>query len=207
MENIKTHFRTCNLCEAMCGLEIKYSETNIISIKGDKKDMFSRGHICPKAVALQDLYQDEDRLKTPVKRTENGWQKISWEEAFDEVANRLKSVQKKYGNDAVGSYQGNPNVHNSGMMLFVTPFIKNLHSKQKYTATSVDQLPHHISSLKMFGHHMLIPIPDIDHTDFMLIIGGNPVVSNGSLMTAPDFAKLSILDLQKLLKLPTNIYL
>ncbi|MCF6223977.1 MAG: molybdopterin-dependent oxidoreductase [Flavobacteriaceae bacterium] len=188
MENIKTHFRTCNLCEAMCGLEIKYSETNIISIKGDKKDMFSRGHICPKAVALQDLYHDKDRLKTPVKRTTNGWKNISWEEAFDEVVNRLLSIQKKYGNDAVGSYQGNPNVHNSGMMLFGTPFIKSLNSKQKYSATSVDQLPHHISSLKMFGHHMLIPIPDIDHTSFMLIIGGNPVVSNGSLMTAPDFA-------------------
>ena len=189
MKNIKTHYRTCNLCEAMCGLEITYKNKYIISIKGDKKDVLSKGHICPKAVALQDLYKDKDRLKSPIKKTPTGWKEISWEEAFDEATEKLQSIQKKYGNNAVGSYRGNPNVHNLGTMLFATPFIQSLQSQQKYTATSVDQLPHHITSLKMFGHHMLIPIPDIDHTDFMLIIGGNPVVSNGSMMTAPDFAK------------------
>jgi len=188
MEEIRTHYRTCNLCEAMCGLEIQHTETKIISIRGDMKNVLSKGHICPKAIALQDLYHDNDRLKTPVKRTDNGWKNITWEEAFDEVAKKIKSIQNKYGNDAVGTYRGNPNVHNLGMMLFGSPFIQSLKTKQKYSATSVDQLPHHISSLKMFGHHMLIPIPDIDHTHFMLIIGGNPVVSNGSMMTAPDFS-------------------
>ena len=188
MINIQTHYRTCNLCEAMCGLEIKYKEKEIISIKGDKKDVLSKGHICPKAVALQDLYQDKDRLKTPVKRTDTGWQNISWNEAFDEVVSKITSIQKKYGNNAVGTYRGNPNVHNLGAMLFGTPFIQSLQTQQKYTATSVDQLPHHITSLEMFGHQMLIPIPDIDHTDFMLIIGGNPAVSNGSMMSAPDFS-------------------
>jgi len=188
MDNMQTHYRTCNLCEAMCGLEIKHDESGIISIKGDKNDVLSKGHICPKAVALQDLYHDKDRLKTPVKKTPNGWEKISWEEAFDEVADKLKIIQEKYGPNAVGTYRGNPNVHNLGMMLFGTPFIQSLKTQQKYTATSVDQLPHHISSLKMFGHHMLIPIPDIDHTELMIIIGANPVVSNGSMMTAPDFS-------------------
>ena len=188
MINIQTHYRTCNLCEAMCGLEIKYKEKEIISIKGDKKDVLSKGHICPKAVALQDLYQDKDRLKTPVKRTDTGWQNISWDEAFDEVISKITFLQKKYGNNAVGTYRGNPNVHNLGAMLFGTPFIQSLQTQQKYTATSVDQLPHHITSLEMFGHQMLIPIPDIDHTDFMLIIGGNPAVSNGSMMSAPDFS-------------------
>ena len=189
MENIKTHYRTCNLCEAMCGLEIKYQKNEVISIKGDKKDMFSKGHICPKATALQDLYHDKDRLKTPLKKTKNGWQNISWDEAFDKVSSKIKAIQEKYGNNAIGTYRGNPNVHNLGMMLFGTPFIQSLQTQQKYTATSVDQLPHHIASFKMFGHHMLIPIPDIDHTDFMLIIGANPAISNGSLMTAPDFTK------------------
>ena len=188
MNNIQTHYRTCNLCEAMCGLEIKYKKNEIISIKGDKNDVLSKGHICPKAVALQDLYQDKDRLKTPIKRTEHGWQSITWDEAFDEVVSKITSIQKKYGNNAIGTYRGNPNVHNLGAMLFGTPFIQSLQTQQKYTATSVDQLPHHITSLEMFGHQMLIPIPDIDHTDFMLIIGGNPVISNGSMMTAPDFS-------------------
>jgi anaerobic selenocysteine-containing dehydrogenase len=189
MENIKTHYRTCNLCEAMCGLEIKYINKKVLSIKGDKKDFFSNGHICPKATALTDLYLDKDRLKTPVKRTDKGWRSISWEEAFNEVSEKLKAIQKKYGYDAVGVYRGNPNVHNLGLMLYGSPFIKSLRTKQKYSATSVDQLPHHIASLFMFGHQMMIPIPDIDRTDFILIIGGNPAVSNGSMMSAPNFSK------------------
>jgi anaerobic selenocysteine-containing dehydrogenase len=188
MEAFKTHYRTCNLCEAMCGLEITYQDKTVLNIKGDKKDGFSKGHICPKAIALQDLYHDKDRLKTPIKRTENGWINISWEDAFNEVTKNIKSIQSKYGKNAVGSYRGNPNVHNTGLMLFGAPFIKSIGSNQKYTATSVDQLPHHFASLMMFGHYLMFPIPDIDRTDFMIIMGGNPAVSNGSIMTAPDFS-------------------
>ena len=188
MEAVKTHYRTCNLCEAMCGLEIKHTKTDIISIKGDKKDDLSKGHICPKDVALQDLYHDKDRLKTPIKRTENGWIDISWEDAYAEITENIKSIQNKYGKNAVGSYRGNPTVHNTGLMLFGTPFMQSIGSNQKYTATSVDQLPHHFASLMMFGHYLMFPIPDIDRTDFMLIMGGNPAVSNGSIMTAPDFS-------------------
>ena len=188
MEEIKTHYRTCNLCEAMCGLEIMYQNNTVISIKGDKKDTLSKGHICPKATALEDLYLDKNRLKTPIKRTSNGWIDISWEAAFDEIETELKRIQKKYGKNAIGSYRGNPTVHNIGLMLFGAPFLQSLGSNQKYTATSVDQLPHHFASLMLFGHYLLFPIPDIDRTDFMLIMGGNPAVSNGSIMTAPDFS-------------------
>jgi len=172
----------------MCGIEITYKDKEIISIKGDKKDMFSKGHICPKAVALKDLYLDKDRLKTPIKKTKNGWIEISWKDALDEVAEKLKAIQKKYGNDAVATYQGNPNVHNIGLMLYGKPFIKSLQTKQKYTASSVDQLPHHIASLLVFGHQMMIPIPDIERTDYLLILGANPAVSNGSMLTAPGFS-------------------
>lgn len=188
MGSVKTHYRTCNLCEAMCGLEVTYQDKTVLKIEGDKKDVLSKGHICPKAVALQDLYHDKDRLKTPIKRTENGWIDISWEEAFDEVAEKIKSIQNKYGKNAVGSYRGNPTVHNIGLMLFDAPFMQSIGSNQKYTATSVDQLPHHFASLMMFGHYLMFPIPDIDRTDFILIMGGNPAVSNGSIMTAPDFS-------------------
>jgi anaerobic selenocysteine-containing dehydrogenase len=188
MDSIKTHYRTCNLCEAMCGLEITYQNKTVLKIEGDKNDALSKGHICPKAVALQDLYHDKDRLKTPIKRTKNGWIDISWEDAFDEVAENIKSIQNKYGKNAIGSYRGNPTVHNIGLMLFGTPLMQSIGSNQKYTATSVDQLPHHFASLMMFGHYVMFPIPDIDRTDFMLIMGGNPAVSNGSIMTAPDFS-------------------
>ena len=188
MKDTQIHYRTCNLCEAMCGLEIKHDGNEIFSIKGDKNDVFSKGHICPKALALKDLYQDKDRLKTPLKKTVSGWQEISWEQAFDEVVKNINAIQTKHGNNAVGIYRGNPNVHNLGLMLYGSAFIKSLQTQQKYSATSVDQLPHHIASLMMFGHQLMIPIPDIDHTDFMLIIGGNPAVSNGSMMTAPNFS-------------------
>ena len=187
MLNNKVHYRTCNLCEAMCGLEITYKEKEIISIVGDKKDPLSKGYICPKSLALKDLYEDQDRLKTPIKKTENGWEKISWTEAFDEVENQIKKIQEEYGNNAIATYQGNPNVHNFGLMLYGGPFLKSLKTKQKYSATSADQLPHHIASLKMFGHQMLIPIPDIERTDYLLILGANPGASNGSLLTAPGF--------------------
>ena len=187
MENL-THFRTCNLCEAMCGLEIKVENGVVIKIEGDKNDPFSRGHICPKAVALKDIYEDPNRLKLPVKRTENGWQQISWEAAFEEVVSKIKEIQSKNGKNAVAMYQGNPSIHNLGTTMNSPLFAKSLHTKSLFSATSADQLPHHFAAWQMFGHPMLMPIPDIDFTDYMLIIGGNPIASNGSIMSVPDVA-------------------
>ena len=182
----KTHFQACNLCEAICGLEIKTRGNEIVSIKGDKQDPLSQGHICPKAIALQDIYKDPDRLRQPVKRTADGWQSISWDEAFDEVVGSLKNIQKEYGNNAVAIYQGNPSVHSMGIMMFAKQFLKQLNTRNRFSATSVDQLPHHLVAALMFGHDMLIPIPDIDRTDFMVVMGANPIVSNGSMMTVPN---------------------
>ena len=186
MSTLATHYRTCHLCEAMCGLEIKTEGTSILSIKGDKQDPFSRGHICPKAVAIKDIHEDPDRLKRPLKKTPNGWKEISWEAAFEEVISRIQDVQAKYGTHAVGIYQGNPSVHNLGTALFASNFVRSLKTPNRFSATSVDQLPHHLAALGMFGHAGLMPVPDIDRTDLWIIMGGNPLVSNGSIMTAPD---------------------
>ena len=186
MSEVKTHLRTCNICEAMCGLEIKYQDKEILSIKGDKEDPFSQGHICPKATALQDFYHDKERLKTPIKRTENGWVDISWEDAFDEIIEKFQTIQETQGKNALGVYLGNPNAHNLGNAMFLPAFIKSLGTVNRYSSASTDQMPHHVASNYMLGAGILIPVPDIDRTDFMLIIGGNPVVSNGSMMTAPN---------------------
>ena len=140
------HYRACNLCEAICGLEIKVEDGAITSIRGDKNDPLSQGHICPKAVALKDIYSDPDRLKEPVKKTKNGWETISWDEAFDLVTENLKAIQQKYGNDAIGTYSGNPNIHNFGALLYGSAFIKSLKSHNVFTATSADQLPSHFSA-------------------------------------------------------------
>jgi len=185
----RLHYRTCNLCEAMCGIEIELAGDSIVAIRGDEEDPFSRGHICPKAVALQDLHSDPDRLRRPIKRVGSGWQEIGWDEAFDLVASGLNEVRDKNGADAVGLYLGNPNVHNLGSMLFNSTLRSALGTRNAYSATSVDQLPHHVAARHMFGHYFLLPIPDVDRTDFILILGANPVASNGSLMTAPGIAR------------------
>ncbi len=169
----------------MCGLQIELHDGQITSIRGDEADPFSKGYICPKATALQDLHEDPDRLRQPVRRNGTGWQKISWDEALDETASRLHEIQEKHGRDAVGIYVGNPNVHNLSTVMLAPLFLKTLRTKNRFSATSVDQLPHMLASYLMFGHQFLFAVPDIDRTDYMVILGGNPLASNGSLMTAP----------------------
>ncbi len=170
----------------MCGLVITTDNSQIKSITGDDKDPLSRGHICPKALAYKDLHEDPDRLKFPVKKIGSGWEQISWEDAFEEVTDKLIGIQNTYGNNAVGVYQGNPSVHNFGTLLYAPIFLSFLGTKNRFSASTVDQIPHQFGAYQMLGHQLLVPIPDIDRTQYMLILGGNPVVSNGSLMTAPD---------------------
>ncbi|MFJ4392281.1 molybdopterin oxidoreductase family protein [Pseudomonas soli] len=188
------HHRACHLCEAICGLNIEVTHEaegppRISSIKGDPHDPFSRGHICPKAVALQDIQEDPDRLRQPHRRIGDQWQAIGWDEAFAFAAERLWAVQQAHGRNAVAVYQGNPSVHNYGLMTHSNYFLGLLKTRNRFSATSVDQLPQHLTSHLMYGHGLLLPIPDIDHTQFMLILGGNPLASNGSIMTVPDVEK------------------
>ena len=178
-------FRTCTLCEAMCGLVITTDADRVLEIRGDADDPFSKGHICPKAVALQDIHTDPDRIRHPMKRVGSEWQQIGWDEAITMAVQGIQSVQRTHGRDAVAAYVGNPTVHSLGAMLFVGDFLRSLRTKNRYSATSVDQLPAHVAAMYMFGHALLIPIPDLDRTDHLLVFGANPAVSNGSLMTAP----------------------
>jgi anaerobic selenocysteine-containing dehydrogenase len=186
----RTHFRACNLCEAMCGLRIEADGERVTSIRGDDDDPLSRGYLCPKAFALKDLHEDPDRLRQPMRRVGSGtsarWEPIAWEEALDEAARGLTRVQAEHGRDAVGVYLGNPNVHNTGAVLYGPMFVRSLRTKNRFSATSVDQLPSMLASYWMFGHQLLIPVPDVDRTAHFLILGANPLASNGSLMTAPN---------------------
>jgi len=183
------HHRTCPLCEAMCGIVIEHRDGQVLSIKPDRDDVLSRGHICPKAVALQDIHEDPDRLRRPMRRTAGGWTEISWPEAFEEVEGRIGEVRARHGRDAVAIYAGNPVVHNLGAMLGIGDFIRAVRTRNLYSATSVDQLPHMMASQMMFGHQFLIPVPDVDRTQLFVCIGGNPVASGGSIMGAPGFAR------------------
>ena len=189
MKSSTPHYRNCNLCEAICGIEITVRNERHLDIRGDKDDPFSRGYICPKAAALQDIHFDKDRLRHPVRRTRSGWDQITWDEAFAEVAQNLKRIRAQHGNDSLATYLGNPSVHNYGVMLFAPGFIRSLKTRNKFSATSVDQLAHHLASYLMFGHQLLLPVPDLERTKFFLILGANPAVSNGSMMTAPGMGR------------------
>ena len=179
------HHRTCHLCEAMCGLVIETRDGAIEKIRGDEDDPLSRGHICPKAVALQDLHADPDWLRRPLRRRGADFEEVSWEAAIEEVSARLHEVQSAHGRSAVAMYQGNPVVHNHGAMIFGQLFARTLGSHSNFSATSVDQLPQMLAGFLMYGHQLLMPVPDIDRTQHLLMLGANPLASNGSLMTAP----------------------
>ncbi|MEM6770069.1 MAG: molybdopterin-dependent oxidoreductase, partial [Bacteroidota bacterium] len=179
------HHRVCNLCEAMCGLTIEYEGTEVLSVKGDKQDPFSKGFICPKGARIAELHNDPDRLKKPLrKRADGSWEEIGWQEAMDYAGEKLNAIRKQHGLDAVGMYIGNPTVHNYGILTFMGDLRRALRSKNVFSATSVDQLPHQYVAHHMFGHSLMIGIPDLDRTDHLIIMGANPSVSNGSLMSA-----------------------
>lgn len=184
-----THYRTCNLCEAMCGLEVEIDGTEVKSIRGDDADVFSRGHICPKATALKDLYDDPDRLKQPVRKVGKVWEPICWDEALELAVDRLHGVQTQHGRGSVGLYFGNPNAHNFGTLVYGPAFFRALGTKNRFSASSCDQWPLMLASYFMYGHQLLFPVPDVDRTDYMMLIGANPLASNGSIMSAPGIKK------------------
>ncbi|QIG42443.1 molybdopterin-dependent oxidoreductase [Nocardioides anomalus] len=177
----------CNLCEAICGLELTIEDGAVTGIRGNPADPLSRGYVCPKGVALADVHADPDRLRRPVRRDGDDWVEIDWDEAFGLVAERLRAVADEHGRDAVGVYLGNPNAHSLGFQTHGVPFVKALRTHSRFSASTVDQVPHQFVAWQLFGHQLLLPVPDVDRTDFFLVMGANPMASNGSLMTAPDF--------------------
>jgi anaerobic selenocysteine-containing dehydrogenase len=182
-----THYYTCPLCEATCGLSITVEDGRAVSVRGDKEDPFSKGYFCPKGSALGALHHDPERLRRPLVRKKGELVETSWEEAFATAEKGLMPIIEKHGRDAVGVYLGNPCAHTMAGTLAMRPFLKALGSKNIFSASTVDQMPKHVSSGLMFGHPTIIPVPDIDRTMFMLILGADPVTSNGSLATAPDW--------------------
>jgi anaerobic selenocysteine-containing dehydrogenase len=177
----------CNLCEAICGLELTIDDGRVTGVRGNPDDPLSRGHLCPKGVAIGDVHADPDRLRRPVRRVGESWVEIPWDEAFDLVADGLAGTVNEHGRDALAIYLGNPNVHSLGAMTHGVAMAQAFRTHNKFSATSVDQLPHQVVAHFLYGHQLLIPIPDIDRTSYFLVLGANPMASNGSLMTVPDF--------------------
>ncbi|MGW4870394.1 molybdopterin oxidoreductase family protein [Streptomyces chartreusis] len=183
----RTALRICPLCEATCGLTLTIEGTAVTGARGDRDDVFSRGFICPKGASFGAVDGDPDRLRTPLVRRDGELREATWEEAFDAVAAGLRPVVERYGPNSVGVVLGNPNVHTVAGALYPPILMAGLRTRSVFTASTVDQMPKHVSSGLLFGDALAIPVPDLDHTDHLLLIGANPLESNGSLCTAPDF--------------------
>ncbi len=190
MTTPRTVFRTCTLCEAMCGLKLELDGDRIVSVRGDEDDPFSQGYICPKGVSIGDVHHDPDRLRTPVKRTpDGGFAPIGWNEAFALVERRLRAIRATNGADAIATYMGNPIIHNYGVLLLRVGFARSIGSRNFFGAGSQDTSPRWAVSYYLYGSSLVTPVPDIDRTQFFLCVGANPWISNGSLMTAPDIRR------------------
>lgn len=183
----QVHYRACHLCEALCGLRITTEGDQVLSIMPDKDDTFSRGFVCPKSVAIQDLHNDPDRLRQPMERRGSEWVPVSWEYAIETAAQKLAEIRGKYGNDAIGIFGGNPSAHCFDCLSGSVAFIQSVATRNFYGSQSQDQLAQNVAMYHMFGHQWLFPIADIDRTQYLLVIGANPMASNGSFMTVPDF--------------------
>ena len=184
MPSPRRHYLTCPLCEAECGLKIITRGQEIEAIRGDHENPFSRGFMCPKALALRDIHHDPDRLRQPVRRNGDSWQQISWKEAFAETEKRIKELRRRHGHNALAFFLGNPNVHFHGNLMYTGFLLKTLKTRNRYSSSSLDQLPLMMCCYLLFGHQLMFPVPDVDRTDYFMIIGANPAVSGGSIMTA-----------------------
>ena len=186
--SIETIHRSCPTCEASCGLvmEVDREARQVISIKGDPDNHRSAGYVCAKSQAFRYIYEDPERLTKPVKKVDGQWQEISWEAALSETAQRLADIRDQHGKDAIAMYYGNPNGHNFSTQIYTQMFITLLNTERFFSAGSVDQQPKNLSCELMYGNGWVFPIHDIDHSDFFVCMGGNPMVSQGSLMSAPD---------------------
>ncbi|MFC9583349.1 molybdopterin-dependent oxidoreductase [Streptomyces yangpuensis] len=183
----RTALRICPLCEATCGLTLTIEGVTVTGARGDRDDVFSRGFICPKGAAFGQIDADPDRLRNPLVRRAGRLREATWEEAFDAVAAAVPDLVREYGPRSVGVVLGNPNVHTMAGALYPPLLVKSLGTRNLFTASTLDQMPKHVSSGLLFGDPLAIPVPDLDRTDFLLLLGANPVESNGSLCTAPDF--------------------
>ncbi|WP_233647168.1 molybdopterin oxidoreductase family protein [Streptomyces sp. BSE6.1] len=183
----RTALRICPLCEATCGLALTVDGTTVTAARGDRDDVFSRGFICPKGASFGAVDSDPDRLRTPLVRRDGVLREATWEEAFEAVAAGVRPVVERYGPHSVGVVLGNPNVHTMAGALYPNVLLGALGTRSLFTASTLDQMPKHVSSGLLFGDANAIPVPDLDRTDHLLLIGANPLESNGSLCTAPDF--------------------
>jgi anaerobic selenocysteine-containing dehydrogenase len=185
----RTAFRSCHLCEAACGLELTIRDDVVVGVKGDALDVESQGYLCPKGASVGAIDADPDRLQRPMVRRDGELVEVSWSEAFAEAGRLLKGVAERHGREALSVYIGNPTAHNHAYGHYSAELMKAMGTRQVYSSSTMDAMPQQVAAALMFGHPLAMPLADLDRTDFLLVIGGNPAVSHGSLGHASDYAR------------------
>lgn len=189
MADTRTALRICPLCEATCGLTLEVDDAagTVVRARGDRDDVFSAGFVCPKGASFGELDGDPDRLTRPLMRVDGELVEVGWDEAFAAVAAGLGAVLAEHGGSSVAVYAGNPTGHTIAGSLYVPLVVRSLGTRQIYSASSLDQMPKHVALGLLFGNPSVFTVPDLDRAEHLVIIGANPLVSNGSLATAPNF--------------------
>ncbi len=179
--------RICPVCEACCGLDVEVNEGRVMTIRGRATDFFSSGYLCPKGVALKDLHDDPDRLRTPLIKRNGQLIEATWDEAFAEIERRLVPIREQHGPHAIAMASGNPSSHKLGLRLYYPRLAKAVGTHNIFSASTLDQIPKQLACAQMFGSWMSVAVPDIERCDHLVVLGANPMASNGSLWTVPDF--------------------
>src|SRR3954468_15495036 len=185
---MERHTITCPLCECMCGLQVDVEGDAVTLIRGDRDDVWSKGYLCPKGTTLGKLHADPDRIRVPMVRDRDAdtWREVSWDEAFTRCEELIHGVVQRHGIESCTAFVGNPAGHNFDLQRYMALLIGNAGFHHIYSAGTVDQWPKNVACVLMYGNMWKIPTPDIQRTDYLVIMGGNPQASGGSLLACPD---------------------
>ena len=176
----------CRICEPLCGMVATVPDGALVQVRPDPEHPLSAGFACPKGIAMAEVQNDPDRVVHPLRRRDDGsFERVTWPEALDQIGARLGRIRERHGGDSIGWYMGNPGAFSYSHPLWVKGFLDALGSPHSYTASSQDVSNRFAASHFLYGSPFLVPIPDLARTDLLLIVGANPLVSHGSVMSSP----------------------
>lgn len=173
----------CGICEASCGLVATVDDGRLVALRPDAEHPASQGFACSKGVQFGSVVADPDRVTVPLRRTSNGFEPATWTEALDDIGTRLGAIRKRHGTESIGVAWGNPIAWNYAATVTMNGFAAALKTKHHYTSASIDVNNYWAAADMLYGNSTVNPLPDFAATDFALIVGANPVVSHGSLVT------------------------
>ena len=178
----------CRICEPLCGMVATVEDGRLVALRPDRDHPLSAGFACQKGIAFTEVQNDPDRVTTPLRRNrrDGGFEPVSWDEAMTDIATRLASIHRSHGPGGIGWYFGNPGAFSYSHTLWLPMFMAALgRGAHLFTAGSQDVNNRFVASQLLYGNPLALPVPDVLRTDFLVVIGANPIVSHGSVLTVP----------------------